>query len=510
MWLLWPLLLVLSGQLTAGTSANKESSFSVSPRMFSFQDLPPGNGILSSEAGLLALPGMSACQCRARCLANQTCRGYGTSDASQSCLLTGLLPTPQRMETSAEEWRWHARIGVRLLDEPCEKDADCSLLVPGAVCLKNVCQCQASWKLERDSAGGCKRAGRFINVNKRQLTSGFMSKSKQTSVDDCKHACADNLKCVAVEFSAAGGLCRMYADGVTNEATSSGDTQSFVWNLEHADGTPPDTYQQVGNAFLRVLQPGIGLKAADACFLDGAILFPDVTKIGLSPLKNYITKHAETENVWIGLEDMLEEGRYVTSDGREMAKTDINWIQGQPDDLTVENCATVGKLLFVHDYSCSSPSFNSLCQYVGENLALRKNSWMNAERRLFPASNGNDGNEDTFIHSPDDVNPYPTWTWTVDLGDRVQVTSVLYVARVDCCPNNRNRLTEIRVGSDPANFDDQHSARCVWLEKPFVIQGYARLFRCAVPLTGRYVRLIRDGKVELDFAELAVFGNRLQ
>ena len=360
MWLLWSLLPVLGWRQAASTSVDTESLVQSSPRAFYFEDLPPGNGALSSAADLKAVPGVSACECRARCLSNHTCRGYGTSDASQTCLLTGLLPTPQRMTASSEEWRWHARTGVRLLDEPCETDADCSLLVPGAVCLKNnefnsksarkqeqrqeeeekekeeeqqqqqqqvrqknVCQCRAG--LERDDVGGCRKAGSFIEVTRRQLTSGLLSVTPQTSVEACRTACAGSLSCVAVDFSAAAGLCRMYAKGVTNEVTSSGDVQSFVWSFARADGTPPDTFQQVGNSFLRLLPPDNCLESAQACFHDGAILFPEVTEEGLSPLKDYITKQDTTPYIWIGLQDMLEEGRYVTSDGREMNMTEINW-----------------------------------------------------------------------------------------------------------------------------------------------------------------------------------------
>ena len=316
MWLLRSLLLVLGWRQAAGTSADTESLVHSSPRAFYFEDLPPLNGTLSPAAGLKTVPGVSACECRVWCLSNHTCRGYGFSDTTQTCLLTELLPTPRRMETSAEEWRWHARTGVRLLDEPCQKDADCSLLVPGAVCLKNFCRCQA--KLENDDVGGCRKSGSFIEVARRQLASGLLSETPQTSVEACRAACAGSLSCVAVDFSAAGGLCRMYSKGVTNEVTSDSDSdvQSFVWSFARADGTPPDTFQQVGNRFLRLLPPGDGLKSAHGCFNDGGILFPEVTEEGLSPLKDYITKHDTTPYIWIGLEDMLEEGRYVTSDGR--------------------------------------------------------------------------------------------------------------------------------------------------------------------------------------------------
>ncbi|KAF0308279.1 hypothetical protein FJT64_020480 [Amphibalanus amphitrite] len=101
---------------------------------------------------------------------------------------------------------------------------------------------------------------------------------------------------------------------------------------------------------------------------------------------------------------------------------------------------------------------------------------MSVNNEQHPASNGNDGLQGTVVRSKT-LTQLANLTWTVDLGQLVQVTSVLYMAGSSSdLTTNCNHLTEIRVGSDRTSFDEQHSARCVWLEAPFVAAGHARLF----------------------------------
>ena len=490
-----------------------------SPRQYSFEDLPADSGAVSVE--FRTLTGVGECGCRQRCLSEATCRGFGYSESTAACRLTEQLPTPQATQSSSEDWRWHARNGVRRLGERCTTDQDCSLMVPGAACVDSVCGCHGS--VEEDGGGGCQKAGGFIEVSGYQLTSGLLSDTQETSIDACDTSCATNLSCMAFDFAAAAGRCRTFAEGVTSDASpsdsdSDGDVRVFVWLFPRADGAPPDTYQQVGESYLRLMpktDATVAQEAAVSCFTDGGILFPGVNKTEMRAVQEFLAGAEEaTSFVWIGLTDILEEGHYITSDGR--SPTDIAWDveygEGAPNGR--QDCALIWReTTAIHDGSCAD-DHSALCQYVGENLALGQLSWMNVHHVNNPPELGNDGSQETLVHPPDPPQPLPDeLTWTVDLGGPVQVTSVLYVARTSCCDgeDNRNRLTEIRVGSDPGRFDAEHSARCVWLEKPFVARGNTRLFRCAVPLTGRYVRLIRRLPERiLDFAELAVFGNRLQ
>ena len=475
--------------------------------VYDFEDLPTDNGSLPSSAPVSHLHDISDCECRARCLADHACRGYGYSEHTATCLLSELLPTPQRMEATSGDWRWHARSGVRRLEEPCSADRECSLLVPAAVCRHSVCRCHEAY--EQDADGGCQKAGDFIPVGSGRLTSEPLSELPASSVDDCKASCAANLACVAFDFSAPDGLCTFYAEGITSDTGSGRQVQSFVWSFSQPDGTPPDSYQQWNGRFLGLLQNVTGLEAADACYADGAILYPGVSAGQLAHLAEFLADKETSCYVWIGMEDLVEEGVFVTSDGRNAS--DINWDAGEPAGANAD-CGAVNREGRVHDGQCTERNKTALCQFVGENLALKKLSWMNFPRDSTSPSYGNDGNVVTYVHNKDHLK-LPKSTWTVDLGGPVQVTSVLYAARVNCCQEhgvNRNRFTEIRVGSDPVQFDERHSARCVLLERKFTIQGYARMFRCTKPLTGRYVSLIRDNREPvLDFAELAVFGNRL-
>ena len=451
---------------------------------------------------------VSECECSARCLVDIACRGYGYSDSSSMCLLTELLPTPERMEASSEDWRWLSRSGVRLLGEPCAADRDCSLLVSAATCAKNVCGCHRSSEMDGD--GGCRKAGQFIPVGFGRLTSGLSSELQDASLDDCKTTCAANLTCVAFDFSATDKLCSFYVNGITSDAGSGRSVQSFVWRFSQPDGTPPDHYMSVNGSFLGLLADIEGFEAAQACFADNAILMPGVSAGQLAPRLGFLARELDGP-AWVGFEDMLEEGDYLSSDGG--VAEDIAW-DGDQEGGVNESCGMVNSRSLIHDAPCSFVR-PAICLFVGENMALRRLSWMNAHHPKAKPSGGNDGSVHSIMHSfgPSGLQKV---TWTVDLGSMVQVTSVLYASRRGCCDDlphvtNRNRLTEVRVGSDPVRFDEQHSARCVWLEQPFMAQRYARMFRCDVPLTGRYVRLIRHRpEVIMDFAELAVFGNHLR
>ena len=334
-----------------------------------------------------------------------------------------------------------------------------------------------------------------------------MSEAAAADVDECKALCADNGTCLACDFSASDGLCRLYAEGVTSDVGSGGDQLSFVWQFPRPDGSPPDVFRPFGDLHLMVASPVAGRDAAAACFENSAILYPGVSPERLAALQTaWPELFDDGSEPLVGVEDMVVEGSFVSSDG-DGAPT-VAWAFGEPNDYgDGEDCAALsGNGADLNDVSCH-PSKPALCQYIGENLALGKPSWMNMALPGSPAANGNDGDVSTAAA----MSPVGglALTWNVDLGGPVQVTSVLYLAGATATATD-NRDTEIRVGSHPHLFDEQHSARCVLLTEPFVAAGYGRQFRCTEPVTGRYVRLIRHmPNPELDLAELAVFGNRL-
>ena len=473
------------------------------PRVYSFEALTPISATLAADMVAESEVDTTECQCRTRCLADVNCRGYGFSDVESKCLLAKVLPTVDKLtERTQDPWQWHARHGIRRLGEPCSTSADCSLVSPGADCVNGTCDCP--FPLERSEDGLCRKSGRFIEVGAGRLTSGLFAETRGTSIDTCEATCAENLTCIAFDFSPAEGLCSLYTDGVTADTGSGRDARSFVWSFPRPDGVPPDSYERVNDKFLSYKLEVTAFGGARVCFSDNAILFPGSTTEELSSAKEFLSTLPGL--IQIGLEDMVEDRRFVRSDGVDGA--DVAWAPDEPNGHHTENCAAlVGGNTLVNDFVCD---YNAgvLCQYVGENLALGKRSWLNhpSSSAGTSPSHGNDNDTSTTVHVPGE---FAAASWTVDLGDTFQVTAVLIVARDDCC-GERNRLTELRVGSDRAWFDERRSARCVWLERQFVVQGYARLFRCTVPLTGRYVRLVRHKEEPgLDFAELAVFGNRL-
>ncbi|KAF0304348.1 hypothetical protein FJT64_023826 [Amphibalanus amphitrite] len=242
------------------------------PRAFSFDQLPVGIGVLPAASARHPVDGSSECACRHRCLADPACRGYGYSVNTSSCWLTELLPTPERMQPSAEDWRWYARSGVRPLGEPCAVDQDCSTLVPGASCVNGTCGCHG--QVTEDGAGGCRKLGGFIEVHNHQLTTGLLSETPGTTLDACSASCADELRCMAFDFSE--GLCRTFSAGVTSDEVTKGRAaqRMFIWSFPRADGSPPDTYEPTPAGPLRLVRAAVATAASSVCYTDGAILFP--------------------------------------------------------------------------------------------------------------------------------------------------------------------------------------------------------------------------------------------
>jgi len=195
----------------------------------------------------------------------------------------------------------------------------------------------------------------------------------------------------------------------------------------------------------------------------------------------------------------VQEGFAQAATDKELVQNALTTITRRLDDISRRICE-------ISEPTRGAPSGLLL----RENLALNKPATMTPNHPTGPPRHGNDGNVNTIVHSTGG-GPFTHWTWTVDLGATYTVDSVLYVARTDCCPSpqgghNRNRDTEIRVGSHATNFDAAHSARCVLLEGVFMEKGQYRLFQCERPLAGRYVRVSRPKTIIMDFSEIAVYG----
>ncbi|KAF0301627.1 Collectin-11 [Amphibalanus amphitrite] len=487
--MLFPLLILTA---TGGARSN-----GASPAFFSFQPLDPANGVMPS---VLETRPAGGCECRAFCVADPACLGYGYSLDTGLCLLTDVLPLPERLEPSAALWHWHARGGARRLGEPCALGSECWSVTPGGACLSGVCGCRPPFQLDGDR---CAKTGGFLAVGNGRLSAEPTAEAPTADVDECKRLCADNTTCMACDFSPSDGRCLLYAQGIVSDAGSGGDELSFVWQFPRPDGVVPSSARLVQDQ--QVIRVGIttGLEAAHTCFANNAIVYPGVSQTHLNDLNAAWPEIFSTmEPSYVGLDDLLVEGTFVTSDGEDAPS--VGWGAIEPNNANNEDCVTTSRDgVFLNDVECHLP-FMVLCQYMGDNLALGKLSWMSMVSPGSAAANGNDG--DPLSAASMTLTDGPPLTWTVDLGGPVQVTSVLFASGAAV-----GRDTEVRVGSDWRLFDELHSARCVLRAQPFVAFQYARLLRCDEPVTGRYVRIIRRGpELTLELADLAVFGNRLE
>ena len=76
------------------------------------------------------------------------------------------------------------------------------------------------------------------------------------------------------------------------------------------------------------------------------------------------TEFGASKNVWIGLDDIQEDGKFVWADGREMTATETSqlFLSTQPDGGTSENCVVIYWFQNVlHDVGCS-PDYHFICE----------------------------------------------------------------------------------------------------------------------------------------------------
>ena len=178
------LLTVVWRALSDGAPASVERRLSVSPAFFSFQALPPASSVMPSP---LDNRTATECECRASCGSNPACLGYGYSPATDVCLLSDLLPTPQRLEVSADDvWHWYARGGIRRATGRAlhlRLDPDVGSRLPG-------------WRLQLPSSAPALRGpllvDRLVTVGAGRFSALIVSETAAADVDECKTLCASS------------------------------------------------------------------------------------------------------------------------------------------------------------------------------------------------------------------------------------------------------------------------------------------------------------------------------
>lgn len=438
-------LLVVFGCLVVwtGSIANSDELAPLPVSAFSFDQTLTENGTMPEATVMLSVRltahSNPECLCRLRCLSIRECRGYGFSDASQTCQLTQLLPTRQRLQPGKDTWKWNARGGRRQLNESCSTHQDCALTVPGAECRNNTCTCGHPFVPTGD--GQCRKVGQFRYVGTGRLRGSALWEAAATSADECRSLGTVDPHFMAFDFSSSEQRCTFYGRGITSDAGSGRDTESFVWYFSAADGEPPEDFQLVNGTYLALRESEKPRDGAFACF--PAILYPAVTASALTAIFSSPLLSSAHRLVVVGIDDMLSEGQYTTSDWANVTAEELPWGNKERHNPDNEDCLLGGNGT-VHDFICGSRSKKpALCQFEGVNLALHRPAWISPSDNHFtsrlPAENAVDGNLTTMAHS----GLADPATWTVDLGGAVQVTGVLLASRGQCCYRRSEQILNL-------------------------------------------------------------------
>ena len=457
---------------------------------YRFTDISSGQQRYPDSERFTAIPDTSECHCRHLCLAEPRCLGYEHEEASGRCGLTDMLLPALKTAITAAGWSTGRRRGVSWLDQPCDSEADCRLLVSGGgvrcgpqeAGTSNTCSCRPSWQPVGPLA--CQRRnGRWAALTSTVLAGQPLRQDQQPTLEECQQTCARSEDCWALQFS--GGVCSQYGTAEQSPAPETPLTEvtSYVWEFDRLDGSPPDDFFEVSGSKLMLTEDEHpGSEAAMACLKLGGIRYaPDK----LEDLDAISAKLEERDNFrfGIGANDVVQEGRFVSVDGKDLEE--IWWANGEPNGA-YEHCIMAIKYSQLYDITCDR-TIRQMCQYVGENLL--------------------EGAAEPPPQSPSRADPASVW-WTYDLGSVLQVSQVLYVAGQRDIPEDL-AWTELRVGSQPG--DPSSAALCHRQEGTFVAAGFSRRFKCHVPLGGRYLHVGQPRSIDEPlWQKIAAFGNRYQ
>ncbi|XP_043215349.1 uncharacterized protein LOC122378396 [Amphibalanus amphitrite] len=440
------------------------------PQAYRMTDLGEHNGTLPADLVLATETGLLEPSCRHRCLHRPDCLGTAYRPSDRLCLLSARRPAPDRLEPNEESWVLAARRGIVFLDESCERDEDCRLVVPWSECRAGVCVCRHA--VYRTIEDECVPRGEMVPASGgRAADSALMNSWPATDAETCQLMCTVELHCLAAELTADS--CSLFSQGITKSADNN-SSQSWAKLLEGPPGIrPEELFHFNGTWFINTVTPPLDyLTASGFCAERGGIVWPGGSADAERALERAGLLPPPPDNFWLGLDDITSEGQFMRSDGRPA--TDIRWSSNQPDNFQDnENCVESWEIGSAwNDVECGAQR-RFVCQSLGRNVSLGRPAWLTSR-------NGNDpalGTDGLLLEPVRSRALQRRQSWTVDLGREHQVVGFLYVPP----PGGADSLggTMVRVGSDALRTGPAVSALCRQLSEPPL----------PVPMGRYYVRL---------------------
>ena len=290
---------------------------------------------------------------------------YEHEASSSSCgLVDVLLPADETRDT-ADGWSSGRRRCASWLAQPCATDADCRLLVTGAVqCGQqeagsppSTCSCRPGWRPAGPLA--CQRhGGRWVALTSTLLAGQPRRRHQQPTLGECQQACARSVECWALQFSE--GECRQYDTAEQSPAPQPPPPQvtGYVWQFDREDGSPPAGYTELNGTWLQLTSHMPSTHAAMACLKLGGIRYVPADPEELKTTFDFFASQGVSRFA-IGINDILEEGSFITIDGDVLTSRSW-WAASQPNNMYgAEDCAATGygDGALLHDINCDQQAW---------------------------------------------------------------------------------------------------------------------------------------------------------
>ncbi|KAF0292426.1 hypothetical protein FJT64_009571 [Amphibalanus amphitrite] len=208
---------------------------------YSFDDITTGTQRYPEGIRYLSFPDTTPCHCRHRCLVDVRCMGFEHHVTTGDCSLTDVLLPDAGGRVPAGGWSTSRRRGVSWLGAPCRDDADCTLLVSGAVCgMEDSCVCPEGWSAVTELL--CRPDGRWVEKLATAVEGWpLIGATSEPSLQRCKEACRHTVNCMAVEFETETSLCRLYAVSEPDTTANAPDTEAGLLGTENLSGSATGT-----------------------------------------------------------------------------------------------------------------------------------------------------------------------------------------------------------------------------------------------------------------------------